>query len=249
MATLAAPCAVTLPAARGFAPASCNSSQRARAGASTVGFLPVPHIVHVRFDDFLVSRDPGQPARFRRRMTPIDLDTVRPILELFTPAVDSDSSVGFYLNFYGSRLLSGDFAATLRRLQLEILRQLGLEVSVGAARSKVAAVVASRVENPGGVRILTPGAEASFLAKLPIAALHSINSIDAVSLGAHGITSIGELCRVPRAVLVLAYGDVLAANLWRNSRALDTTAVSASPASLPRKSWLRAAAEALYDAF
>lgn len=148
-------------------------------------------------------------------------ERLRAILETFAPAVDPDSQHGFYLSFFGSPLLQGDFAGTLRRLQLEILKLAGLNVSIGAAKSKVAAAVASRLERPGGVRIVAPGSEGAFLDALPVEALNGLQTIDGRDLRSRGISTVGELRRVPRPSLELAFGKGLGRQIWHHARGLD----------------------------
>jgi DNA polymerase-4 len=143
------------------------------------------------------------------------------ILKTFTPAVDPDAQLGFYLNFFGSALLDCDFPNALRRVQLEVLKQTGLSVSIGAAKTKVAAAAASRFERPRGLRILAPGTEAEFLATLPVECLHGNGAIDTASLRKRGVCSVAELRRVPFFSLQSAYGDVLGRQIWHNARGLD----------------------------
>ena len=86
-------------------------------------------------------------------------ERVRRILETYTPAVETAALDDFYLDFAGTERLYPDYEATLRRLQAEILGRTGLSVSVGAARTKVVASIASRLERPRGFRIVAPGME------------------------------------------------------------------------------------------
>jgi nucleotidyltransferase/DNA polymerase involved in DNA repair len=161
-------------------------------------------------------------------------ERLRAILKSFTPAVDPDSGYGFYLNFFGSAHLQGDFAGVLLRLQLEILKLTGLSVSIGAAKSKIAAAVASRLQSPGSIRAVVPGTEAAYLAPLPVEALDGLHSIDGRSLRIRGIQTIGELRRVPLAALEFAFGEPLARQIWRNARGLDARPKTKPLASFPR---------------
>src|SRR6202795_2513799 len=95
-------------------------------------------------------------------------ERVRRILETYTPAVETAALDDFYLDFAGTERLYPDFPGTLRRLQMEVLERTGLSVSVGAARTKVVASIASRLERPRGFRIVAPGEEESFLTPLPV---------------------------------------------------------------------------------
>jgi len=154
---------------------------------------------------------------------------LRVVLETFTPAVDPDSHHGFYLNFFGSPHLQDDSLGTLRRLQLEILKLTGLSVSIGAAKSKVAAAVASRLERPGGVRIIASGAEAAFLASLSVEALDGLHSIDAKNLRSRGISTVAELRRVPLPALEIAFGQSVGRQIWHHARGLDVRPAAAWP--------------------
>src|SRR5882762_1375429 len=73
-------------------------------------------------------------------------ERVRRILETYTPAVETAALDDFYLDFAGTERLYPDYEATLLRLQAEIRGRTGLSVSVGAARTKVVASIASRRE-------------------------------------------------------------------------------------------------------
>jgi nucleotidyltransferase/DNA polymerase involved in DNA repair len=204
------------------------------------------HLVHVRYDSFILDRDRTQAPQFRIRLKPVSVKNLLTILQSFTPAVDLDSSNGFHLNFFGSPLLQQDFPGTLRRLQLEILKLLGVSVSIGAATSRMAAAVASRFGHPGSLRIISPGIETGFLAELPVEALHALNGIDACDLRRRGIATIAELRRVPRPALASIFGNALGSQIWRNSRALDAIASPAPLATHSRWGWLRLAAAAVY---
>jgi len=171
------------------------------------------------------------PARHERYVE--YTERLRAVLKSFTPAVDPDSRNGFYLNFFGSSYLQSDFDGTLRRLQLEILKLTGLSVSIGAAKSKIAAAVASRLQSPGGTRAVACGTEAAYLASLPVEALNGLHSIDGKELRIRGIQTIGELRRVPLAALELAFGKPLARQIWHHSRGLDARPKTKPLASFP----------------
>lgn len=174
-----------------------------------------PHIAYIR-----ISASPEKP-----RHSQSDDEPLRSVVKSFTPAVDADGPHGFYLNFFGSPYLATDFEGTLRRLQLEILKQTGLNASIGLASSRVGAAVGSRFAQPGSIRILASGCEALFFASLPVEALHGIGAIDAADLRRRGISLIGELRRVPLPALQCAYGDQIARQIWHHARALDTPPV------------------------
>jgi DNA polymerase-4 len=159
------------------------------------------------------------------------------ILETFTPAVDSEANHGFYLNFFGSTHLQGDFPGTVRRLQLEVLKHTGLSVSIGAAKSKIAAAVASRLERPGSVRIIAPGTEGSYMSSLPVEALDGADSISVRELRGRGIVSIAELRRVPLPSLEIAFGPAIGREIWHHARGLDVRPKPIRPGASPLRPW------------
>src|SRR5712664_3363975 len=125
-------------------------------------------------------------------------ERVRRILETYTPAVETAALDDFYLDFAGTERLYPDYETTLRRLQAEISARTGLSVSVGAARTKVVASIASRLERPRGFRMIAPGEEETFLTPLPVEKLCGIGHVHAGMLAERGVTTIGQLREVPK---------------------------------------------------
>jgi DNA polymerase-4 len=164
-------------------------------------------------------------------------EQVRRILETYTPAVETAALDDFYLDFHGTERLYPDWEATLRRLQAEIAARTGLNVSVGAATTKVVAAIASRLERPRGFRMVAPGEEEAFLAPLPVEKLHGIGHTHAASLAERGIATIGELRQVPRPALEAAFGEAIGRQIWERARGLDGREVMlpAAPKSLSRE--------------
>ncbi len=106
-------------------------------------------------------------------------------------------------------------------MQAEVLGRTGLNVSVGAGRTKVVASIASRLAGPHGVRIVAPGTEETFLAPLPVDRLHGIGHAHAVALAEQGVTMIGQVRRIPKPVLVAAFGEEMGKQIWTAARGLD----------------------------
>src|SRR5260221_8631721 len=113
------------------------------------------------------------------------------------------------------------FEAALRRLQAEILGRTGLSVSVGAARTKVVASIASRLERPRGFRIVPAGTEEGFLSPLPGEKLHGIGHTHAGALAERGVTTIGQLRMIPKPVLIAAFRDGIWEPIWGRLRGFE----------------------------
>jgi DNA polymerase IV len=164
-------------------------------------------------------------------------ERVRQILETYTPAVETAALDDFYLDFTGTERLYPDHETTLRRLQDEVLERTGLSVSVGAARTKVVAAIASRLERPRGFRMIAPGTEAEFLSPLPVEKLHGIGHVHAGVLAERGVATIGELRQVPRPALEAAFGEAIGQQIWERARGLDgrEVVIVATPKSVSRE--------------
>jgi DNA polymerase IV len=164
-------------------------------------------------------------------------ERVRRILETYTPAVETAALDDFYLDFAGTERLYPDYEATLRRLQEEIFGRTGLNVSVGAARTKVVASIASRLERPRGFRMVAPGEEENFLTPLPVEKLHGIGHVHAGALAERGIATIGQLRQVPKPALQAAFGEAIGQQIWERARGLDGREVllPSTPKSVSRE--------------
>jgi DNA polymerase IV len=164
-------------------------------------------------------------------------ERVRRILETYTPAVETAALDDFYLDFAGTERLYPDYRGTLLRLQMEIFKKTELSVSIGAARTKVVASIASRLERPRGFRIVAAGEEESFLTPLPVEKLHGIGHVHAGTLEERGIATIGELRKVPKPVLEAVFGEVIGRQVWERARGLDGREVllPSTPKSVSRE--------------
>jgi DNA polymerase-4 len=164
-------------------------------------------------------------------------ERVRRILDTYTPAVETAALDDFYLDFAGTERLYPDYRGTLVRLQMEIFKETRLSVSLGAARTKVVASIASRLERPRGFRMVAPGDEEAFLTPLPVEKLHGIGQAHTSTLAERGITTIGQLRRVPKAALQAAFGEAIGLQIWERARGLDgrEVLVPSTPRSVSRE--------------
>ena len=122
----------------------------------------------------------------------------RALFDLFeetAPLVEGLSLEEAFLDVRGLERISGtppQIAKTLRRRARE---RIGLAVTVGIARTKVLAKMASRAAKPDGLLVIDPEREAEFLDPLPVEALWGVGDATAEKLRAHGIATIGQLGR------------------------------------------------------
>lgn len=127
-------------------------------------------------------------------------------LARLTPLVQPLSLDEAWLDLSGTeRLNGGPPAFQLARLQLEIERDKGLTVSVGLARNKFLAKIASDLDKPRGFSVI--GAEAQvFLAARPVSILPGVGPAMVKSLEAGGYRTVGDLARADVRALADRFG-------------------------------------------
>ena len=87
-----------------------------------------------------------------------------------------------------------------------MLEQVGLPITVGVARTKFLAKVASGVAKPDGLLVVPPDGELEFLHPLPIERVWGVGAVTARKLHAYGITTVGQIAKVPEAALIAILG-------------------------------------------
>ena len=153
-------------------------------------------------------------------------ERVRAVLARCHATVASGAHDDFYLDFAGRLQPFDEFRASLLRLQFEILQDTGLSASIGAGSTRTIAAIASRLEGPRGLKLVAPGNERTFLEQVPAKLLPGVSTARAAELAASGVTTIGALARVPRAVLERGFGKFTGSELWNRARVRDASTVS-----------------------
>ena len=150
---------------------------------------------------------------------------VMAILRHYTPAVEQISIDEAFLDVAGSEGLLGTPEAMARSIKAAIAGQLRLTASVGVATSKLVAKVASDLRKPDGLVVVAPGAEAEFLAPLPISSLWGVGAKTAVRLAELGVHTIGDLAALPHDLLSRRFGS-MGPVLAQRARGIDPSPVS-----------------------
>jgi DNA polymerase-4 len=147
------------------------------------------------------------------------------ILGEFSPLVEPVSVDEAFVDLTATETLWGPASVAVRRIKTRIREQTGLTASAGLAANKFVAKVASDLRKPDGLVVVPPGAEAEFLAPLPIERLWGVGKATAKELLTLGVTTIGQLQRLAPAVLVARLGphgpDLLALAFGRDARAVE----------------------------
>jgi DNA polymerase IV len=123
-----------------------------------------------------------------------------------TPLVEGLSIDEAFLDVRGLRRISGTPREIAVRLRRRVLEQVGLPITVGVARTKFLAKVASAVAKPDGLLVVPPDGELTFLHPLPVERLWGVGPVTAEKLRARGITSVGQVAQLAESTLVLLLG-------------------------------------------
>jgi len=123
-----------------------------------------------------------------------------------TPLVEGVSIDEAFLDVRGLQRLSGTPTEIALRLKDEVRKRAGLPITIGIARTKFLAKVASGVAKPNGLLLVRPGRELAFLHPLPIERLWGVGSATATKLQGVGIATVGQVAQLPESTLVALLG-------------------------------------------
>jgi DNA polymerase IV len=133
----------------------------------------------------------------------------RAVFEVFertTPVVEGLSIDEAFLDVSGLRRLAGPPVDIARRLRADVAASVGLPITVGVARTKFLAKVASAVGKPDGLLEVPPDGELAFLHPLPVERLWGVGAVTSAKLRERGITTVAEVARLPEDALVAVLG-------------------------------------------
>jgi DNA polymerase IV len=145
----------------------------------------------------------------------------------FTPLVERISIDEAFADVAGSIRLFGPPAEIAKAIRRRVRAELGLPISVGVARTKHLAKIASQVAKPDGLVVVDPETELDFLHDLPVELMWGVGPVAKARLAEIGVRTIGQLAKTPRGALEPllghAVGQKLAALAWnRDPREIKT---------------------------
>ncbi|MDX6597443.1 MAG: polymerase [Gaiellales bacterium] len=123
-----------------------------------------------------------------------------------TPVVEGLSIDEAFLDVRGMERIAGTPLAIAQRLRREVRERVGLPITVGVARTKFLAKVASGVAKPDGLLVVPPDGELAFLHPLPVERLWGVGVVTAGKLHAHGLATVGEVALLGEEALVSMLG-------------------------------------------
>jgi DNA polymerase-4 len=163
-------------------------------------------------------RTPMGGAR-ARRLCP-DAVVVRPRMDAYsdastamfdvfrdtTPFVEGLSIDEAFLDVGGLRRISGTPIEIATKLRRDVRDRVGIAVTVGVARTKFLAKVASQVAKPDGLLVVPPDDELGFLHPLPVERLWGVGEVIASKLRDRGIETVADVAGLGEQALVRILG-------------------------------------------
>jgi DNA polymerase IV len=123
-----------------------------------------------------------------------------------SPVVEGMSIDEAFLDVRGMERIAGTPEQIARTLKHAVRARVGLALTVGVARTKFLAKVASGVAKPDGLLVVPPARELAFLHPLGVERLWGVGPVTARKLRARGITTVGEVAQLDEEILVALLG-------------------------------------------
>jgi len=118
------------------------------------------------------------------------------VLNDFTPLVERISIDEAFADVAGCTHLFGSPAEIASAVRRRVRTELGLPISVGVARTKHLAKIASQVAKPDGLVIVDPATELDFLHNLPVELMWGVGPVTKARLAEIGVLTIGQLAKI-----------------------------------------------------
>ena len=154
-------------------------------------------------------------------------DAAIDVLNDFTPLVERISIDEAFADVAGCTHLFGPPVEIARAIRRRVREELGLPISVGVARTKHLAKIASQVAKPDGLVVVDPDTELKFLRDLPVELMWGVGRVTRARLADIGVLTIGQLAQTPgwslERLLGPAASEKLTALAWnRDPRRINT---------------------------
>jgi DNA polymerase IV len=128
------------------------------------------------------------------------------VFEDTAPLVEGLSIDEAFLDVRGLDHISGTPVEIAQRLRRRVRDEVGLPITVGVARTKFLAKVASAVAKPDGLLVVEPEGELAFLHPLPVERLWGVGRVTAAKLHGRGIVTVAQVAELDEATLCSMLG-------------------------------------------
>ncbi|MDT0352582.1 DNA polymerase IV [Pseudonocardia charpentierae] len=148
----------------------------------------------------------------------------RAVFEVFrdtSPLVEGISIDEAFLDVAGLRRIAGSAPEIAARLRRDVAERVGLPITVGVARTKFLAKVASRVAKPDGLLVVPIDGEQAFLHPLPVGMLWGVGKVTTEKLHRLGVRTVAEVAELGEPALVSLLGPAAGRHLFALSVGRD----------------------------
>ena len=128
------------------------------------------------------------------------------VFDDMSPFVEGLSIDEAFLDVRGMRRIAGAPVEIAEQLRRAVRERVGLPITVGVARTKFLAKVASAVAKPDGLLLVAPDRELEFLHPLPVERLWGVGAVTAEKLHRCGIRTVGDVADLPEPALEAMLG-------------------------------------------
>lgn len=142
-----------------------------------------------------------------------------------SPTVEGISVDEAFLDVSGMERIAGSPREIAERLRRRVRNEVGLPITVGVARTKFLAKVASGVGKPDGLLVVEPDGELEFLHPLAVDRLWGVGRVTAAKLEARGIATVGDVAAIDRDVLISIVGAGVGQQLHALAHNIDVRRV------------------------
>ncbi|HEY4793660.1 MAG TPA: DNA polymerase IV [Mycobacterium sp.] len=153
-------------------------------------------------------------------------DAVFEVFRDTSPLVEPISVDEAFIDVGGLRRISGTPVEIAARLRSDVRSRVGLPITVGIARTKFLAKVASQEAKPDGLLLVPPGRELAFLHPLPVRRLWGVGAVTADKLRAHGIETVADVAELSESMLASLVGGGMGGRLYALSHNVDARRVT-----------------------
>src|SRR3984885_2381878 len=153
-------------------------------------------------------------------------DAVFEVFRDTSPLVEAISVDEAFIEVGGLRRISGTPVDIAARLRSDVRSRVGLPITVGIARTKFLAKVASQEAKPDGLLLVPPGRELAFLHPLPVRRLWGVGAVTADKLRAHGIDTVADVAELSESMLASLVGGAMGGRLYALSHNVDARRVT-----------------------
>jgi DNA polymerase-4 len=153
-------------------------------------------------------------------------DAVFEVFRDTSPLVEPISVDEAFIDVGGLRRIAGTPVDIAARLRSDVRSRVGLPITVGIARTKFLAKVASQEAKPDGLLLVPPGRELAFLHPLPVRRLWGVGAVTADKLRAHGIDTVADVAELSQSMLASLVGGGMGGRLYALSHNVDARRVT-----------------------